>query len=327
MKKDFIVNVNRFTKGMTVQGFGTPLIYTQSQDIPYTLLTDTKELDDLNVADTSEVYKLALTMFGQNPAPAEIAIFGNTEGTITQDLNEIADQHNEWFYIVSDDNTDETVKTIAAWAEANDKLYFFTTSNIEILEELEYDNTNAYLHDQEGVYLGEAMCAYFCTQDAGSATGKFKTLSGIPAANYNNTQINQIHKNGGNTYVRKYGNLETTEGLATSGEFTDIILAGYFIKFRIEERVHNTARQNKKIAYDNRGIGLMVSDIRAVTFEAYNNGLVADKDGKPDYEINYKRREEVNPIDRANRVYNDLEATINLAGAIHKGTITVNLRV
>jgi len=71
----------------------------------------------------------------------------------------------------------------------------------------------------------------------------------------------------------------------------------------------------------------MVSDVRAVTFEAYNNGLVADKDGKPDYEINYKRREEVNPIDRANRVYNDLEATINLAGAIHEGTITVNLRV
>lgn len=331
MKKDFTVTLNKFTKGLTQQGFGTPLIYTEEIEIPYKLITTTKELDDLGVGPENKLYDIVLTMLGQSPKPNQVAVFGKdpiNEATTTETLNQVAGEHNEWFYIVTDDNTEAKVKEIAKWAEANDKLYFTTIDDMTLLEELEYENTNAYMHDQPGTYLGEAMAAYYATQDAGSATGKFKTLTGIPEAGYDDTEVAAIHTAGGNTYKRKYGNLETTEGFATNGEYTDVVLAGYYIKFRTEERVHLTARSTKKLGYVNAGIGDIVKDVRAVIFDAFNNGLVApdpENEEKPFYELTYKTRQEVSPLDRKARIYNDLEATVYLAGAIHEGDITINL--
>ena len=331
MKKDFTVNINKFTKGLTQQGFGTPMVYTEEIDIPYKLITDLKELDDLKVPVESEAYQIAQIMMSQKPKPKEIAVYGvkaGEEGSTTKNLNEILEKQSEWFYIVTDKRDTETVKEIAKWAEANDKLYFTTIDDMELLEELEYENTNVYMHDQEGVYLGEAMAAYYATQDAGSATGKFKTLVGIPEAGYDNTEVTAIHKAGGNTYKRKYGNLETTEGFATNGEYTDIVLAGYYIKFRIEENAHLTARSTKKLGYVNQGIGSLVKVVREVTFDSFQKGLVAphpENEDKPHYELSYRTRQEVNALDRKARVYNDIEATIYLAGAIHEGDITINL--
>ena len=74
MKKDFVVNVNLRTTGVTERGFGTILILDHEKEAPYTLYNNISELE--GYSPDSKVYKIASRIFGQNPAPQQVAIAG-----------------------------------------------------------------------------------------------------------------------------------------------------------------------------------------------------------------------------------------------------------
>ncbi len=122
------------------------------------------------------------------------------------------------------------------------------------------------------------------------------------------------------------GVLQTTEGKVTNGEYIDVVLGAYFLKFRIEEEAMYLAINTKKIPYSNTGIGMLIGIVDSVFKQGVRQGIILeDNDGNGVYEINALTREEVSKNDVANRVYNGLEATATLAGAIHSGTFDIVL--
>ena len=69
------VTITRQTKAVSEKGFGTPLVLATSKNLPYKVYTDIEQVT-ADFATTTEEYKLLSRMFGQNPRPAEIAVFG-----------------------------------------------------------------------------------------------------------------------------------------------------------------------------------------------------------------------------------------------------------
>lgn len=332
MKRDFVVNVTKLTKPVSQQGFGLILILGTSKAVPYTLVNAIDEVDELFGVDSKE-YKIASRIFSQNPAPQEIAMAGMLWDDITNEatdlvakLNEIVDKDSDWFHFVCAENNSEAVTALAEWADANDKIYWVTTQDLSQPALMENENAVVMYHDDESAYVAEGLAAIAATTLPGEITFKFKTVNGVKEANITATELSQLHKDNGFSYVRKMGVLQTTEGKTTSGEYIDVVLGAYFLKFRIEEGVMYLAINSKKIPYDNRGIGMLISVVDTVFKQGVRQGIILrDDDGNGVYEINALTREEVMKNDIANRVYNGLEATAKLAGAIHEGTFSVIL--
>lgn len=326
MKKDFIVNVNLRTQGVTERGFGTILILDHEKEVPYTICNSISDLEGYSPED--KVYKIASRIFGQNPAPQEVAIAGTvtTEPTeLVAFLNNLVETDSDWFFLVCTDNSNNTVKALSNWINTQEKMYFVTSQDLELVEELESSQTVFMYHDDEEAYVAEGLASYLATAPVGGVTAKFKTINGVQAANITATELNRLHENGGFSYVRKMGVLQTTEGLTTDGSYIDLTIGSFFIKFRIEEEVMLMAVNNEKIPYSNTGIAMLVGVVDSVLKRATNQGIVLEEDGKGVYEISYIPREDMPKNKIANREYDGIKATATIAGAIHTGTITIDL--
>ena len=103
-----------------------------------------------------------------------------------------------------------------------------------------------------------------------------------------------------------------------SGEYIDVILGEYWIRFRMEERMQRLALTQDKIPYTNRGIGMLVGVAELVLSEAVAMGIV--EEGQ--YRVDYKVREDVDSNEVALRKYNYILWTAMLQGAIHTGQIS-----
>ena len=293
---DFPVDITRQLNAVSERGFGTILVLDHEKDRAYDKLTK-ETIGDLGVE--SRAYKLASRLFSQSPAPQDVAIAGkvaDTPSELVEFLIDLMDINNDWFFLVCTDNSEEVITALAGFAEVQDKMYATTTSQVvrdelsggytSILTSLEYDNTFVTYHEDTEAFLGEGL-AVIMSHKIGQKTAKFKNVKGVLESDARASLIEYLHENGSFTYKRKLGNLETTEGFVTTGEYIDTILGEYWIRFRMEEAAQRVASTNDKIPYSNPGIGLLVGASEEVLAEAVTRGILLD------YEVKYRRREEV----------------------------------
>lgn len=326
--RDFIVNITRLTRAITQKGFGLPLILGTSIDQEYTLFNSISEVAEVYGTKCKE-YKMASRMFGQNPAPPQIAMFSilpldgeDVAELLLESLNEVVEINDDWYFLTCTENSDEVIKVLGEWTETQLKTYWTTTQNLDLVEKLEFENTIVMYHEDETAIVAEGLVSLAATNDPGSLTFKFKTVQGVLASEIRATDLNKLHQNNGFSYLRKMGVLQTTEGTVTMGEYIDIIMASHFVKARMEEEAAYLAVNTKKIPYDQRGVAMLVSVVEKVIKMAGSQGIVrVDDDGNYVYTISAKRREDVSINDVANRAYNGLSWSVELAGAIHTGTI------
>jgi uncharacterized protein YunC (DUF1805 family) len=327
-KPDFVVNISKLTRAITQRGFGLPLILGTSCDHPYTLYNGINEVaEDFSV--TSKEYLIAQRIFGQNPAPQQVAVFSiepqsddNLAELLLTTVNEIVEINNDWYFLTCTENSREVVEALAGWIETQIKTYWLTTQDLSLVNRLEYENTIVMYHEDERAYVAEGLVATAATNDPGSLTFKFKGVQGVRGSEIRATDLTELHKNNGFSYIRKMGVLQTTEGMATNGEYIDIVMAAHFIKVRMEEEAALLAVNTKKINFDKRGIAMLVSVVDKVLHIAGRMGIIRmDDNDNYVYRINYLRREDVSGNDVANRVYNGIDWEIEIAGAIHSGKI------
>lgn len=325
-KKDFNVDITKLTKAVSQRGFGTILILATDKEHPYTLYNDITALASDFAAGT-KTNKIASRIFGQSPSPQEVAVVGMDYSTglptdLVDFLSETLDKNSDWFFLTCDNNTEEVVKALSGFIDTQDKMYFATTQDLTLPSMLESENTAIYYHEDKDAYLGEGMASYFATATVGGVTGKFKTVQGVLAADIGATELAQLHTDNGQSYVRKMGVLQTTEGKTTSGEYIDVVMGAFWIKFKMEEDAAYLSLNTPKIPYSNRGIGMLISVVENVLKRGTLQDIILEEDGKGVYEINYTLRENVSKNDIANRVYNEIKWTATLSGAIHGGTIS-----
>lgn len=313
---DFPVNIQRKTVGVSERGFGTILIYDPSQDINFMYITaeNVKEF-----STESKLYKIATRLFMQKPQPQEVAVVGKN-GAAVEGFKKVLEENNDFFFVTCTDNSVETIKGLSNLCQVNNKVYAVTVNDYEdakkLFEEV-YDNTFVMYHDDSDSFVAEAL-AVVMSYKIGGKTAKFKTLQGVKAANVSLTQVNELHKSNLFTYVEKLGVLQTSEGKMLSGEYIDVVLGEYWIRFRMEERMQRLALTQDKIPYTNRGIGMLVGVAELVLSEAVAMGIV--EEGQ--YRVDYKVREDVDSNEVALRKYNYILWTAMLQGAIHTGQIS-----
>lgn len=321
------VNITRETKPVSEKGFGIPLMLATSQSLDYKVYTDISEVAE-DFKETTKEYKLATRMFGQSPKIRELACYGvsYTSGTdevaaLPAALNDLVTTHNDWFYLVSPENGDEEIKALCEWMSTQEKIYGVTTQNIALTEELKnlYENVLLSVHDDEHAYHAEGLIAYGAPQVIGSYVFSHKQVNGVRGAKLSNAEINTIIANNATTCINEMGWLINASGKAIGGEYLDVIQADYFLRARLREDVFQKLATVKKIPYTDAGIAQVVSVMDTRFKAAYRQGIIAEDDNdEPDYTITFPRRKDIPKNTIAQRILPDINFRLAIAGGVEK---------
>lgn len=331
--KDVDIVITRETKAVSQSVFGVPLIFATDMARPYKEYYEISEVGQ-DYGETTAAYKMASRIFGQTPRPAKIAMFGvqyvapATPEALVAALNELVENHNDFYFLLCDKATKPEILALAEWIDTQKKMYFSDTTDLTLFTEMNSDRTVLIYHNDPEQYVAAGWVGRCAPAVPGSLTWKFKTINGVSESDIGATELNQIHQNGGNAYIKKLGVLQTSEGLTTSGEYIDVIQSQDYVEARISENVHFLLFNSDKVPYDNAGIALIAGQIREVLQQATKQGIIAkDKNGDGIWSITAPRREDIPASQRATRELPDIHFDFELSGAVHKVKVRGTIRV
>lgn len=341
MSKDVEVVIFDQTSPISKKGFGLPLVFVPDTDVEYKEVEGTDGLTTLVSGDMG--YEMVSKMFEQEPSPQEVAVFGvdiATAGTsITDELNDLVLEHNDFYFVLLASRVQADIEETASWTGANQKLFITqpditeTVANIETMAgNISSSRVGIFAHNggsvDEDQYLDAAITGRIAPTDPGSSTWKFQGLNGVSVATYSNTDQNTLLDANVNSYVRRMGVDMTSEGKETSGGFLDIQRAKDWMKARIEEGIFFLLYNSEKVPYDNPGIGLVVSELKAVLKLAVRRKVIArNADGKGMWTVTVPTRDQIPDNDIANRILPDIDFEATVAGAVHKVQVEGVLKV
>ena len=177
-----------------------------------------------------------------------------------------------------------------------------------------------------------AWAGYMLPSDAGSETWKFKTLAGIQVTStVHLSPSNEAIALGksANLYTLLAGVGHTQQGEMASGRFIDITRGTDWIEARIEENIVTLLLNEPKIPYSDSGFTAFYTEIAQVLEQGItNNVLSVLLDGSGDsYRIVIPKAADQSVGDRTARYLGGITAEVQLAGAVHSTSITVNAKV
>lgn len=323
-------------------GFGVPLVLVSkaTKAIPYTECATLKEVETLCGKDT-DAYKIAQLMWAQANAPTKIAFYAST-GTATAAIAEVVNENWRQLIVVFGEGDTDDAAAVATYIEATkDKMYFVTVTDIGDFADVKgKDRTvafyyNAKAKDEDGKeteefaqpYAVAALVGETAGRTAGSFTYKNLIIKGLEPLDLTDDVIGQIHTAGGITLLLKAGDIVTSEGMNTNGEFIDVIDSKDWIIQQIAYQGQKLFNNVDKLGYDDAGISGLQSVVYNVLQEAFNNKMIAaDEDNvTPLFSVNFKRRAEMSAADRKSRIYTGGFFSFVLAGAIHTAEVNGEL--
>lgn len=236
-------------------------------------------------------------------------------------------------------NLTDAYTLASVWAETQKKIYFFSSSLINIkgsgsadiasvIEAQNRDRTASMFHTasqgdatpgwMEAAWPGECL-----PHDPGSQTWKFKTLASVASYNLTSAERTNITDKNCNIFTETGGVDVTEEGVVTSGEFIDIIRSIDWIESRLQENIFAGLINVRKIPYTDGGVAVIVGLVQEILEEAASNGILI----KESIVISFPLVENIATADKIARTLPDVTFTANLQGAIHHveitGTVTV----
>lgn len=339
MSLDNLININisLSTQSIETKGFGTPLILAITEDIDlgdvntYTSIEGVGE----DFADTTEVYKMAQSLFSQEFKPQQIKVARRESGdTPSAALTKVINTDNDWYGLLIPEIDEVTILAYAAALETREKIFLCRSKDIGIpdggvsndvlsqLGALGYVRTGLVYHSDADVYYPDAaILGKQLPKDPGSTNWAFQTLVGVPAdRNITEGQrvallaknANFIEKNNGRTYL--------FNGKMVGNEFIDVIRGRDWIKARIQESIFSKQIDLEKIEYTDIGIGTLENLVNAVLLRASSQGIITD-----DFTIKTVSAKDTPENDRRSRVYKGLSFTATVRGAINELEITGNI--
>jgi hypothetical protein len=255
---------------------------------------------------------------------------------IATDLAAIVLETSDWYALVNPWNSTAEVLAIAAWAEANGKLFLAETQETEVidtadatandvahqLKALAYRHTACVYDPDNSAFLDAGMLGACLPLDPGSETWALKTIAGVPARNHTATQLANLRAKNCGWYYTIFGRNVTQQGKTADAEFIDTIRFIDWQTIDIQSRVFLAMANAKKIPYTDAGATIIQGQVIA-SLEAGETvgGLVPGSSVVTVLKVSAQ-----NPIDRANREMGGVEFTAGLQGAAHlariRGTVT-----
>jgi hypothetical protein len=345
---DRIVNVtiSLQTVGITQETFSDLLLFgvftppSGSGTNVVFIITDPDDLINIyGCLPTSQIYLAAQTFFSQIPHPPQLYI-GLDKGSIPTDLVNIINQNNNWYGICDVKHDESRAVSIAAWVEAQEKLFVTVLSNPNNTNAPGTDTTSTAYHLMNGNYFRTAwwyntdplqfpdvgIAAVSFTKNPGQETWANQQLAGVNSLNMIEGNAQNVFAKNGNTF-EPFRNISITQnGQVAGGEWIDVI------RFRdwLCEEIKVTIFQqmvNNRIPYTDPGIAIIRSRLQqALDMGVARGGLApkeVDSNGNlmPSYTIQVPLSANIPSNIKASRILQDVYFTARLAGAIHVVTI------
>lgn len=322
---------------------------------------------DVDFDSTDAFYIAAQAAFSQNPRPRQIKAAFYTKATaiedtdLTAELNAIYNADNDFYWIGVEALLRDTavLDDLVNWVEAKNKIAVIdsnvatmkvanNTTNIAARHKGTVERTSVFYHDDVTEYAGFALGAMLGTfnfDDADSAyTAKYKKLRGVSPVNVASDALTAItgyvpgigqslaagHM--ANTYIDIGGQFFVVEGSTlTPNVFLDEIHTTDWIVARTEETMLGILLNNKRIAFDDRGMEQLASGAREVMNIARQAGLIANdldpetQEYAPAVEIIVPSVFDVPASQRKSRVAPAIQVRFRYAGAVHYTTVNYTM--
>jgi len=334
MSRFIDVSITDETTPVSRAGFGLALILDPSNAFGY---TEVRELSDIPAEASELAEDMANQYLSQQPNPGVVAMVGKDVGgteeddpaTVTDALNLLVEEHNDWYGLLLASREQSEIEEADAWIPAN-KLLITQPVEDGWAGELDgYDltsiKTGAFPSVAEQEIDAAIMSRMFAT-DPGTATWKWKTLSGVGPSGYTNAEVSDMLSPGEgepnmNPVIHEMGVNYTAEGKTVTGGYLDVQRAIDWLEARITENVFQLLVTQGKVSYTNVGIGQVVSRITEILRVAKNRDVLLE------FTVTAPDRDEIPTATRANRILPDINFTGIVAGAVHEVSISGVVRV
>lgn len=337
------VNIALNTLPLSQKGFGLPLIVGTKERVgkpQYVEVADADELLDASIgfANTDAEYKMAQAIFSQSPRLDKIAVCGITSfANLATDLATLRNSGKDaWYYLLITSREKADIAIADAYINSLEKMGFFGSDDQTIVSSGERTSIWITTHNDE--YPDAAIVGKCGGEQIGQVSWDSKQLNGISNSDVTMSEQSALLADNFNL-IREMGGVNVSwEGKTMSGQYIDSVISRDYLKARFIEALQSLKINNKKVPYDNRGIGMTEAALRSVMDEAGLNGVIrpviaeADREfsdlGKYQYTLTLPASvSEISPANRANRVISPIVFTAKLSGSINTFQINGSLEV
>jgi hypothetical protein len=263
-----------------------------------------------------------------------------TDAGIAADLQAVRDINDDWYGVTGDWFDELTADALSTVIETLQRIHVWGNQDTDVLDAADttdaFSNLNAKAFERSGGiwhstphegWPAAAWIGSLFPTDPGSATWKFKTLTGVAADSFTGSEAAALLAKKANNYVRVAGLDITQEGVTHQGEFFDTTRGLDFVAQRIAEDVFLLLKTNPKIPFTDAGVAavqsVVDSRLQSATAPGGGSGQIFSTDPAP--VVTVPAVADVDAVDKANRLLRDVNFTATLAGAVHN--VEVNGRV
>ena len=300
-------------------------------------IAEADELLNYGYTNKSEAYVAATCAFSQSPAPDDLKIYARQEGEDIKTALSTAEGQIAFYGIhLTSFTSPEDLQAATEWAEANEKMFAFDYIDIENfpLKNTSYFRTFAvYGGKAEGYgadeqpennkYISLGLMAKCFGYEPGTETWHLKELSTfVPSSLSKNDKT--VLDNKGVTSFRRYGGSNVSfGGKVLSGEWIDVIRFRDWLKSEIQTNAFNVLKVNRKVPFEDEGIGLISSSVSSTLAKGQRIGGIAkdviDDNGNETrgYDVTAPLASDFTEAERKSRKLTGIKWTARLSGAIH----------
>jgi hypothetical protein len=254
---------------------------------------------------------------------------------VATDLAAINLEDADWYGLVTLWNSKAYVLAAAAWAEAAEKLYVAQTQDtpciavaegtatdvMKVAKDAAYARTSIWYDPNTAPALAAGLLGRCLPLAAGSETWALKTIAGALARSYTGTHLANLKAKRGNWYYAVAGANVTSpdSGKVAANEWIDVIRGRDALVVDMQGRIFDRLRSApEKIPYTDGGATIVQGEIAASLKAFVDRGFIAPGSTT----VTVPKVKDQGPNDRANRYFPGITFGGDLAGAIHKLSIS-----
>lgn len=257
-------------------------------------------------------------------------------GAMAAEIAQLRNVNDDWYGITGDWFGAIEILAVAATIESLNKLHVAASPDDEIydaaitddiasaLQTLSYTRTKCSRHSTPETGLAAAEMGDAFTKDPGKAIWGFNTLAGIAVEDYTETEQSAMDAKNCGYYINYLGSGSTFNGQVASGQYVDVIRFVDWLKSIMETNIGTQIKTLDKIAYTNRGISVVETEVRGSLKAGISvGGLTSDTPfvvTVPNAIVGSPTG--VSATDKGNRLLPNVKFSATLAGAIQAVDVT-----
>jgi hypothetical protein len=257
---------------------------------------------------------------------------------LATDLNAIAVEDDDWYFLLTAYNSDAYVKAAAAWAESVTKIYIVDNSESDApltvasdsdtdlandLHNLGYARTACIYHPSPYNFAAAAWVGRVAPTVPGKATWKFKRLRGVTPVSLTATHRANLRDKACNCYTNLTSTLpQTWEGQTVDGNFIDATRGDDWVDDDMKKGIAEVLAGNDIVPMSPAGINMIEAPMRATLDRAVENGIylgdgVDENDVPLAPTITVPKIGDISAANRGARILPDMKWNANRSNAVH----------